>query len=68
MVESIVVAGNPGPTKPNELPLPEESILGDIWLTLFADHEAAENAMIFTLILLTVYPEYQIRVREELDH
>ena len=48
-------------------PLPEESVLGNIFFTLLAGHETSGSTMGFIFVLLTLYPEYQKRIQEELD-
>jgi cytochrome P450 len=67
VLESIVVAGTPGPTQPDVRALPEEGVLGDIWFTLFAGHETTGNTTAFILLLLTLYPDYQKKVQKQLD-
>src|SRR4051812_13382870 len=48
--------------------LPEDSILGNIFVTLMAGHETTGNTLAFTLLLLAIYPEYQKEIQAELDH
>ena len=48
-------------------PLPEESVLGNIFFTLLAGHETSGSTMGFIFVLLVLYPEYQKRIQEELD-
>ena len=48
-------------------PLPEESVLGNIFFTLLAGHETLGSTMAFVFVLLTLYPDYQRRIQEELD-
>ncbi|KAI9666049.1 MAG: hypothetical protein M1821_003984 [Bathelium mastoideum] len=67
ILESIVVAGTPGLHQSTDHPLKEPSVLGNIFFTLLAGHETTGNTMAFTLILLTVYPEFQKKVQQELD-
>ncbi|KAI9691058.1 MAG: hypothetical protein M1822_008678 [Bathelium mastoideum] len=67
ILESIVVAGTPEPHQSTDHPLKESSVLGNIFFTLLAGHETTGNTMAFTLILLTVYPEFQKQVQQELD-
>lgn len=58
----------PGSTKSDDRPLPEESILGNIFFTLLAGHETTGNTLAFTLLLLAVHPEYQKQIQAELDN
>ena len=48
-------------------PLPEESVLGNIFFTLLAGHETAGSTMGFILVMLAIYPEVQKRVQKQLD-
>ena len=48
-------------------PLPEESVLGNIFFTLLAGHETSGSTMGFIFVLIVLYPEYQKRIQEELD-
>ena len=59
-----MVAGTPGI---GDQPLPEESILGNIFFTLLAGHETTGNTMAFIMLLMAVHPDYQKRVQEDLD-
>jgi cytochrome P450 len=71
ILESIVVAGalqhSSGEPEKNRKPLSEASILGNIFFTLMAGHETAGNTLAFTLLLLSVYPEHQTAIQNELD-
>jgi cytochrome P450 len=62
-----VLAGTPGPTQADVRPLPESSILGNIFFTQMAGHETAGNSMAFTILSLALYPEIQSKVQKELD-
>jgi cytochrome P450 len=48
-------------------PLPEESVLGNIFFTLLAGHETLGSTLGFIFVSITLYPEYQKRIQEELD-
>ena len=48
-------------------PLPEESVLGNIFFTLLARHETVGSTIGFIFMLLALYPEYQKRIQEDLD-
>ena len=48
-------------------PLPEESVMGNIFFTILAGHETLGSTMGFIFVFLALYPEYQTRIREELD-
>lgn len=67
ILESIVVAGTPSPSRPDIRPLSEESVLGNIFFTLMAGHETTGNTLAFALLLLSVYPEHQVAIQRELD-
>lgn len=72
ILESIVVAGTPQRWKSvleneNRHTLSEESVLGNIFFTLMAGHETAGNTLAFTLLLLSIYPEHQTAIQNELD-
>ncbi|KAF2184213.1 cytochrome P450 [Zopfia rhizophila CBS 207.26] len=68
LLESIVFAGTPGPHQNEARTLSEESVLGNLFLTLMAGHDTVANTLAFTLLLLTIYPEYQKEIQMELDH
>ena len=53
--------------RPVDRPLPEESVLGNIFFILLAGHETTGNTMAFTLLLLAIYPEWQRKIQGELD-
>ena len=64
--EAIVVsAADPGLT--GKAPLPEESVLGNIFFTIMAGHETLGSTLGFVFVLITLYPEYQARIQEEVD-
>ncbi|KAF2730596.1 cytochrome P450 [Polyplosphaeria fusca] len=67
LLESIVIAGTPGPTQPDARPLPEASILGNIFFTQMAGHETTGNSTAFLIFLLALYPEAQLKIQKELD-
>ena len=48
-------------------PLPEETVFGNIFFTLLAGHETTGSTLGFVFVLLTLYPESQKRILEELD-
>ncbi|KAF8688416.1 cytochrome P450, partial [Rhizoctonia solani] len=47
--------------------LSEEELLGNVFLFLFAGHETTAHSLAFTLALLSVYPEEQRKVIEEIE-
>ena len=61
----MVSAADPEITGRN--PLPEESVLGNIFFTILAGHETLGSTMGFIFVLVTLYPQYQKRIQEELD-
>lgn len=64
--EAIVVsAADPGLT--GKAPLSEKSVLGNIFFTILAGHETLGSTMGFIFVLITLYPEYQTRIQEEVD-
>jgi cytochrome P450 len=67
ILESIVVAGSDTVSQVGSRPLPEGSVLGNIFFSLMAGHETTGNSLAFAVILLAIYPEYQKEVQKELD-
>lgn len=69
LLESIVIAGMPGSDdiSGQSSALSENSILGDIFVTLLAGHETAGNTLAFIMLLLAIYPEYQEEIQIDLD-
>ncbi|KAF2704360.1 cytochrome P450 [Pleomassaria siparia CBS 279.74] len=60
ILESIAIAGSMDS-------LPEASVLGNIYFTLMAGHETTGSALGFSMLLLAIYPEYQIKIHNQLD-
>ncbi|KAF2187597.1 cytochrome P450 [Zopfia rhizophila CBS 207.26] len=67
LLESIVIAGTPGPHQPEARPLPEESVMGNLFVTLVSGYHTSGNTLAFALLLLAIYPEYQTEIQTELD-
>ncbi|MCJ1405148.1 hypothetical protein MMC11_008374 [Xylographa trunciseda] len=66
ILEAIVISAA-DPEITGKEPLPEESVLGNIFFTLLAGHETSGSTIGFIFTLLTLYPEYQERIQAELD-
>ena len=64
--EAIVISAA-DPELTGKKPLPEVSVLGNIFFTLLAGHETLGSTLGFILVLVTLFPEYQRRIQEELD-
>lgn len=67
LLESIVAAGSGGRTKSENQILPEETIIPNIFFTIFAGHETTGNTTAFMLLLLAVYPDVQRKLQKQLD-
>jgi cytochrome P450 len=67
ILESIVLAGADLTSQVSSKPLPEGSVLGNIFFTLMAGHETTGNSLAFAVILLAIYPEHQEQIHKELD-
>jgi cytochrome P450 len=67
ILESIVLAGADLTSQVSSKPLPEGSVLGNIFFTLMAGHETTGNSLAFAVILLAIYPEHQDQIQKELD-
>ncbi|KAF2833347.1 cytochrome P450 [Ophiobolus disseminans] len=67
ILESIVVAGSDHPSHVGSRPLPEGSVLGNIFFSLMAGHETTGSSLAFAMILLAIYPEHQKEIQKELD-
>ncbi|KAH7384034.1 cytochrome P450 [Phaeosphaeria sp. MPI-PUGE-AT-0046c] len=48
-------------------PLPEGSVLENIFFSLMAGHETLSNSLAFAVMLLAIHPEHQAKVHKELD-
>jgi cytochrome P450 len=69
LLESIVLAGLPFPNQSEAPPpaLTEQSVMGNMFVTLVAGHETLSNSLAFILLLLAVYPEYQSEIQADVD-
>ncbi|KAG7000985.1 Cytochrome P450 3A9 [Fusarium oxysporum f. sp. conglutinans] len=68
LLESIVAAGSAGRAKSESQTLPKETIIPNIFFTIFAGHETTGNTTAFMLLLLAIYPDVQRRLQKQLDN
>ena len=67
MIPEAIVLSAADPEITGKKPLPEVSVLGNIFFLLLAGHETVGSTLGFILVLVTLFPEYQRRMQEELD-
>lgn len=47
--------------------LTEQEIIGNTFMLVFTGHATTTNTLHYTIMMLAIYPEYQMKLQEELD-
>ncbi|KAJ5721216.1 cytochrome P450 [Penicillium malachiteum] len=63
----LVQAGLPSSTEENRPLLNKQQVLGNIWLFMFAGHEANANTLTFLILLLACHPTIQRAMQTDID-
>ncbi|CCD45419.1 hypothetical protein ACHAQE_002032 [Botrytis cinerea] len=66
LLEHFVKAGTPGLRSP-ELSIPEDAILGNIFIFILAGHETSANIFTYAVMLLACRPDFQLSLQTDID-
>ncbi|KAJ6007871.1 hypothetical protein N7540_011847 [Penicillium herquei] len=66
LLDRLVQAGLPSSTEGNPA-LNKQQVLGNIWLFMFAGHEANSNTLTFLILLLACHPTIQSAMQRDID-